>query len=211
MHQWFRGASKELLQRVLLRGGFVWRLARPTSAVALTFDDGPHPEYTPQVLDMLARHQVKATFFMVGRNVDRYPQLVQRMVREGHAVGGHSYEHTVITVQTPDALAADLSRCRDAIRSAVGVDADLFRPPKGEVNLSSIRRVCRLGYKLIHWTKTYGDYQQDGVEPLLARMKKQPPAGGDVLLFHDHNPHTVSALDQQIPCWQSAGLTFETL
>jgi peptidoglycan-N-acetylglucosamine deacetylase len=211
MHQWFRDASKELLQRVVLPGGFVWRLARPTRDVALTFDDGPHPQYTAAVLDMLARHKVKATFFMVGHNVDKYPELVRRMVAEGHSVGGHSYDHTVITTQTPEALDADLRRCREAIQRAAQVDSNLFRPPKGEVNFVSIRRVCQLGYRLVHWTKTHADYQQDGVEPLLARMNAQPPVGGDILLFHDHNPNTVAALEQQIPRWQSAGLSFASL
>jgi hypothetical protein len=71
--------------------------------------------------------------------------------------------------------------------------------------------VCLLGYRLVHWTKSYADYQQDGVAPLLARMRAQPPRGGDILLFHDHNPHTVAALEQQIPRWRDVGLSFANL
>lgn len=211
MQQWLRNASKELLQRAVLRGGFVWRLSTAERRIALTFDDGPHPEYTPAVLDLLARLDVRATFFLVGRNVDRHPLHVARMVREGHAVGGHSYDHTVITSQTAAALADDLARCAGAIRRAAQVETTLFRPPKGDVDLASMRRVCRLGYRLVHWTRTYSDFQQDGTLPLLARMNDQPPAAGDIVLLHDHNSHTVAALADQIPRWRAAGFDFCTL
>lgn len=211
MHQWTRDLGKELLQQVVLPGRFIWRLAPASRDIALTFDDGPNPQYTPAVLDLLARLGVKATFFMVGRRVDRHPQLVRRMVGEGHSIGGHSYDHTVITTQSPDRLAADLGQCRAAMRAAADVDSDLFRPPKGEVNFSSIRRVCHLGYRLVHWTKTYGDYKQDSVSALLGRIDNQPPAGGDILLFHDHNPYTVAALAWEIPRWKKAGFSFRSL
>lgn len=211
MHRWLRDTGKDVLQRVVLRRRFMWRLGPGSREVALTFDDGPHPQYTPAVLDLLARLGVKATFFMVGEKVDAHPHIVRRIVDEGHCVGGHSYDHTVITTQSPQALAADLDKCRSAIRRAAGIDSDLFRPPKGEVNLASMRLVCRLGYRLVHWTRTYGDYRQDGVVPLLQRMQAQPPERGDILLFHDHNPHTVVALAQQIPRWQASGLTFGAL
>ncbi|MEO6712643.1 MAG: polysaccharide deacetylase family protein [Mycobacteriales bacterium] len=189
----------------------MWRLSTAERRIALTFDDGPHPEYTPAVLDLLARLDVRATFFVVGRNVDRHPLQVERMVREGHAVGGHSYDHTVITSQTAEALADDLTRCADAIRRAGHVDSNLFRPPKGDVDLASMRRVCRLGYRLVHWTRTYSDFQQDGTMPLLARMNEQPPSAGDIVLLHDHNSHTVAALADQIPRWRAAGFGFCTL
>src|SRR5690606_16332590 len=156
--------------RIVLRDRFIWRLGSDSPRVALTFDDGPHPQYTPAVLELLARLGLKATFFLVGEKVDRHPEIVRRIVEEGHCVGGHSYDHTVITTQSPQALAADLARCRASIDRAAGVDSDLFRPPKGEVDLASMRRVCRLGYRLVHWTRTYGDYRQDGVSPLLERM-----------------------------------------
>lgn len=211
MHEWLRNAGKDVLQRVVLRRGFIWRLAPASRGVALTFDDGPHPQYTPAVLDLLAQMQVKATFFMVGEKVDRHPEIVRRIAREGHCVAGHSYDHTVITAQSPAGLAADLHKCRDAIRRAAGVDSDLFRPPKGEVDIRSLRLVYRLGYRLVHWTKTYGDYRQDGAAPLLQRMRAQPPEPGDILLFHDHNPHTVAALAEQVPRWHESGLTFGAL
>ena len=209
MRELLRNASKELLQRLVLRESFAWRMR--ASEVALTFDDGPHPEFTARLLDVLAKHRVKATFFVVGEHVDRHPQLARRIVEEGHAIGGHSYDHTVITSQSAQALASDMMRCRESIRRAANVDSILFRPPKGEVSFSALMRLKRLGYRVIHWSRTYSDYRQDGTEALLGRMRQHAPNGGDILLFHDHNPFTVQALAAEIPVWQQRGLKFATL
>ena len=204
-----RSLSKDVLQHAVFPGRFLWRLPRPD--IGLTFDDGPHPEHTPAMLDMLARAGVRATFFVVGREVEKHPELARRIVAEGHGIGGHSYDHTVITSLDAGALVDDLANCRRVIREATGLDSGLMRPPKGEVSLRSIRTVCRAGYTLVHWTKTYSDYKQDGVAALTARIDAAPPMAGDILLFHDHNAHTVSALDSKLPQWQAGGLQFVPL
>ena len=206
-----RSLSKDLLQQAVFPGRFLWRLPKAGGAVALTFDDGPHPEHTPAMLDMLARAGVRATFFVVGREVEKHPEVARRIVAEGHGIGGHSYDHTVITTLSSAALVADLAHCRQVIRTATGLDTGLFRPPKGEVSLASIRTVCRAGYTLVHWTRTYSDYRQDGVAALLGRIDTAPPIARDVLLFHDHNAFTVEALASRLPHWRAAGLAFESL
>jgi peptidoglycan/xylan/chitin deacetylase (PgdA/CDA1 family) len=206
-----RSLSKDLLQRAVFPGRFLWRLPKADGAVALTFDDGPHPEHTPAMLDELARAGVRATFFVVGREVEKYPEVARRIVAEGHGIGGHGYDHTVITTLAPAALVDDLAHCRRVIREATGLDTGLFRPPKGEVDLASIRTVCRAGYTMVHWTRTYSDYRQDGRDALLKRIDASPPIAGDVLLFHDHNVHSVQALASRLPQWQAAGLEFRPL
>jgi peptidoglycan/xylan/chitin deacetylase (PgdA/CDA1 family) len=204
-----RTLSKDLLQQVVFPGRFLWRMPKP--AIALTFDDGPHPGHTPAMLDALARTGTRATFFVVGREVEKYPEVARRIVAEGHGIGGHSYDHTVITSLDVAALVDDLGHCRRVIRDATGLDTGLFRPPKGEVSLRSIRTVCRAGYTLVHWTRTYSDYKQDGVEALTRRIDASPPIAGDILLFHDHNAHTVRALESKLPNWRSNGLQFASL
>ena len=204
-----RTLSKDLLQQVVFPGRFLWRMPKP--AIALTFDDGPHPEHTPAMLDALARAGVHATFFVVGREVEKYPEVARRIVAEGHGIGGHSYDHTVITTLDAAALVDDLGHCRRVIRDATGLDSGLMRPPKGEVSIRSIRTVCQAGYTLVHWTRTYSDYKQDGVAALTGRLDAHPPVPGDVLLFHDHNAFTVQALASRLPQWQSAGLHFGPL
>jgi len=206
-----RALSKDLLQQAVFPDRFLWRLPKPRRAIALTFDDGPHPEHTPAMLDVLARAGVRATFFVVGREVEKHPEVARRIVAEGHGIGGHSYDHTVMTTLNDAALVDDLAHCRRVIREATGLDTGLFRPPKGEVSLRSIRTVCRAGYTLVHWTKTYSDNRQDGVEPLTHRIDAEPPIAGDVLLFHDHNLFTVRALDSKLPQWRAVGMEFAPL
>jgi peptidoglycan/xylan/chitin deacetylase (PgdA/CDA1 family) len=206
-----RNAAKDALQGLVFPGRFVWRLPAASRSVALTFDDGPHPDWTPRTLDMLAQAGVKATFFLIGREAEKYPEIVRRIVAEGHAVGGHSYDHTVITARTPQGLVADLDHCREAIARAGGTATRLFRPPKGEVSFGAIRTVCRAGYTLVHWSKTFSDYRKDGTAALLERIERLSARSGDILLFHDHNAHTVEALGVAIPRWRDAELRFEVL
>src|SRR5476649_2886539 len=101
-----RRLSKDVFQSVLFPGRFVWRLPNRSGAVALTFDDGPHPVHTPAMLDMLAQSGVRATFFVIGREVEKYPEIARRIVDEGHGIGGHSQEHNVITTLSRTALVA---------------------------------------------------------------------------------------------------------
>lgn len=206
-----RGAAKDALQSLVYPGRFLWRLPARSGAIALTFDDGPDPEWTAPLLDLLSAQGTLATFFLVGQAVERHPDLVRRIVQAGHAVGGHSYDHTVITGRSRAALATDLARCRRAISDACGVDTVLFRPPKGRVDWRSIRAVCAEGYRLVHWSRTYSDYRRDGTAALLARIQAGGTSPGDILLFHDNNAYTLGALEQAIPAWRARSLRFECL
>lgn len=209
MVPWLRNLGKEFLQTLYLRERFLWRLPAETrNTIGLTFDDGPDPSYTPATLDLLARYNVKATFFLVGGNVELHPHLARAIVEQGHALGGHTYSHRVIVKLPRQELADELVRCRQAIQKATGVDTILFRPPRGQMDFASVRFIARLGYKLVHWSKTYSDYQRDGTERLLHRINDNPVRNRDILLFHDTNPYTIEALSSVIPEWQSCGFSF---
>ena len=212
MIPWIRNLSKEFLQNFYLRKNFMWRLPGDArNAIGLTFDDGPDPKYTPAMLDLLARLDVKATFFVIGNNVERHPRLVRDIVEQGHAVGGHTQTHRVIVQLSHRLLEDELRQCRTVIQDATGVDTRLFRPPRGQVSFASVRRVAQLGYRLVHWSKTFSDYQCDNTEYLVKRIQQGAVRGRDILLFHDTNPHTVEALTEAIPQWQSGGFVFHRL
>lgn len=211
MTPFIRDAGKSLLQRYYGSDCFLWRLPPAQPSVALTFDDGPDPSHTPAVLDLLAATQTKATFFVIGEKVDRYPDLVRRIAEAGHGLGGHTFTHSEITRLSESELDAELSRCRRAIRGACGIDTRLFRPPRGKMSLASLRRTGSLGYCLVHWSKTYSDYRQDGIEPLLARLSENSPVARDILLFHDHNADTAAALACLLPDWKGRGMSFVPL
>lgn len=211
MHPLLRDAGKSLTRVLLGPDGFQWRLSQAGRQIGLTFDDGPDPEYTPPLLDLLARHHLVASFFVIGDKARAHPQIVRRIVADGHALGGHTSSHQVIPGRARSDLAADLGQCRQLLADIGGRDTRLFRPPKGEMDLRSARDVAALGYRIVHWTRTYSDYQRDGLAPLLARMSAAPPQPRDIVLLHDHNPFTIAALAQLIPRWQADGLGFATV
>jgi len=210
MRALLRDAAKEGLH-ALLGGRFRWRLPADSAAIALTFDDGPDPDHTPAMLQLLAAHDVKATFFVIGRNVARFPDLVRRIAGEGHALGGHTFDHREIPGLAPAELESELRTCRAAIQDAAKVDTLLFRPPRGRMSLRSLMRVASLGYATVHWTRTYSDYHRDGTEALSRRMTEAPARSRDIVLLHDHNPYTALALAGAIPRWKSQGLGFRCL
>ncbi len=159
-------------------------LARETNAVALTFDDGPDPQFTPQVLDVLAAHGVRATFFLVGRRVRSHPELVRRMISEGHAVGSHTWSHPrPWTIGGLDTL-REYRAGRRAVEEVAGHPVRLFRPPKGY--LTGRIAIAALATRLETWLWTVDPEDwQPGVtaDQLLDRLAGLEP--GDVVLLHD--------------------------
>lgn len=206
-----RNTGKAVLQRLYSPQRFLWRLPAAQAGVALTFDDGPDPVHTVALLDLLAEHGVKASFFVIGEKVPQHAALLRRMAQEGHALGGHTWRHQDIVGQSAAQLALDLQRCRLAIHAASGVDTLLFRPPRGRLDAAALHHVCQLRYCLVHWTTSYGDYQRDGAQRLLGRMRANPPVARDIVLLHDHNEHTLAVLKILLPQWLAAGLVFVTL
>jgi peptidoglycan/xylan/chitin deacetylase (PgdA/CDA1 family) len=205
-----RSLSKNCLQYGLFRRSFLWRL--PTGkAAALTFDDGPDPDRTPRILEVLARHAVKATFFVVGERVRRYPGVLSQVIAEGHAVASHTDTHQVMTEIDSDTLSQELAACRKSIADVTGIDTMLVRPPKGRLDLRSLRRAGALGYRIVHWSVTYSDYLNDGVDPLYRRMQARAPGARDIVLMHDNLEHTPAALARALPEWLGEGRSFVSL
>ena len=202
--------GKSVLQDFLIRDAFLWRL-RQREECALTFDDGPHPVHTPAILDLLASHQIKATFFVVGETAARAPELLRRIAAEGHALGSHTLTHREFPSLGARELQHELDGCRDLIAQHTGVQTRLVRPPRGRMSLRSLRQVARSGYTLVHWSKTFSDYLQDGVAPLLARMRARQLRARDIALLHDTNAYTVEALRSILPEWRARGLSFRTI
>lgn len=173
------------------------RLDHASDAVALTFDDGPHPVYTPRVLDELAARRIPATFFVVGRRVREHPQLVQRMLDEGHAVGSHSDTHPEPWTPGLRALTADYRRGRLTLEAVTGAPVELFRPPMGYLDVRGTAAIRLASVRPFLWTIDPRDWEP-GVRPaqLLERLGRL--AARDVVLFHDaiEGPLAPAALDR---------------
>jgi peptidoglycan-N-acetylglucosamine deacetylase len=175
--------------------------------LCLTFDDGPHPEWTPRILDVLAAHDVRATFFVIGAHAERHPTILRRMLDEGHAVGCHTYRHDSIAWAGPTAFLRDLERTSGAI-SPCGGHSRLFRPPRGHMAPWNIVALRAAGVPVVLWSFDSRDYACGSTAELRRSLDAWVPGGGDILLFHDDSRATAEALDGFILRIREAGLTF---
>ena len=160
--------------------GVVWRGNIRKRCVYLTFDDGPVPEVTPQLLDLLREEGVHATFFMVGQKAFEYPELKQRVLDEGHVIGNHTYNHlkgTLYPVGTYMENVAKADKVLDGTR--------LFRPPYGRLGWREKLRLRRLGYKIILWDVLTHDYDKNYSAERIIDIVKRYTRNGSIINFHD--------------------------
>ena len=180
--------------------------------VAITFDDGPHPDFTPRLLDTLKERQVHATFFLVGRNAAAYPHLVRRMVEEGHEVANHTWAHPLLTGYGTEGVESQLRRAHDAITKGGGVEPLTYRPPYGGVRLSQRRTIQeRFGYPTILWDVDPLDWQpprsvQKVYDRVLAATKP-----GSIILLHDIHETTVDAMPATLDALIARGFQMVTV
>lgn len=152
--------------------------------VALTFDDGPSP-HTAEVLDILARSQVKATFFVIGQNVERHPDLARRIVAEGHAIGNHTYSHPLwAAAETPGRVAQELDDAAAAIQEATGIYPTLFRPPHGWRSPWMVHLAHRKDYLVVTWSVSPDDWRRPSPQVVVGRVLRQVQPGA-IILLHD--------------------------
>jgi peptidoglycan/xylan/chitin deacetylase (PgdA/CDA1 family) len=188
------------------------RLVRGNPArheLALTFDDGPHISTTPRLLDILKQHDVKATFFVVGKMVDLHPELVQREAAEGHEVANHTYHHYRLPGLPSAKLHDELQEGSEAIRRALGSPTRLFRPPGGEYDDNVIDMCRQLHYIMVLWTDDPGDYRLSSAQKV-ANLTRKETSDGAVILLHDGIESTMEALPELIKYWRAKGFHFVT-
>lgn len=152
--------------------------------VAITFDDGPDPLYTPAILDILAQHNVKATFFMVGRHVEKYPEIARRIVAEGHDIGNHTHTHRSLVPLSPLRVKEEIIHCEFVIEQVTGKRPHLFRPPRGVYSQVVRDIVKERNYILCLWSISSQDWREISSREVASKILSQV-CGGDILLFHD--------------------------
>jgi peptidoglycan/xylan/chitin deacetylase (PgdA/CDA1 family) len=192
--------------------------------LALTYDDGPNPRWTPELLDLLAEHGVKATFFVVGKYVEREPELVRRTIAEGHAVGNHTYSHTSIFRLSKEEIASELARCAAAVTGAgcefsEVPEGKLCRPPYGRKRPAALRAVRAEGYVPVLWSVTCWDWSKRATADTIWRHARKQTRGGDVILLHDgcnvamgwDRSHSIEATDRILTRWKGQGMRFVTV
>jgi peptidoglycan-N-acetylglucosamine deacetylase len=180
-------------------------------SVCLTFDDGPHARHTARILDVLQAHDVPATFFVIGKAAEAAPQLLQRIVHEGHCLAHHSYSHSDPTETSARQLSAEIHRTQAVFERAVRRTSRLFRPPHGKLTVGKFFRVWLGGQSVVLWNRDPKDFSLASAADVISQFEAMPLGGGDVVLLHDNVGHTADALPELIANVRSRGLGFEII
>jgi peptidoglycan-N-acetylglucosamine deacetylase len=179
--------------------------------IAMTFDDGPSAALTPKLLDILAAHHMKATFFVIGENVAQHPEIVARAAREGHEIGNHSWSHPNLAKMSDDGVRHQLSRTDDAIKSAIGTRPTLLRPPYGSITVREKRWIHgEFGYQIILWDVDPYDWKRPGPAVVRNRILKETRPGS-IVLSHDIHPGTIEAMPSTFDELEAKGFKFVTV
>lgn len=180
-------------------------------ALYLTFDDGPNAGHTGRLLDVLAANQAKATFFLLGEQVEKHPDIVRRIVDGGHQLGNHSYDHPRFTRIPHHQQLKQIERTEQLLTAIDGKHEHRFRPPSGRFPLSLLVHFAVNRSSIAYWSYDSLDYQHKSAEQLVAIMRGQPPRAGDIILLHDDSEATLDALEVMLPEWREAGFELRTL
>jgi peptidoglycan/xylan/chitin deacetylase (PgdA/CDA1 family) len=198
------------------RGDVVWDVPSDDKLVALTFDDGPDPDDTPRILDLLKQYDAKATFFTIGNKVLRYPELARREAAEGHELANHTYTHPLLGSRSSNSqISREISDTQRAILSVTGRNARLFRPPGGVFNgkVLEVSKKNNLQMVLWSWHQDTRDWARPGVNRIVQRMLRNT-RNGDIILMHDYvdgSSQTVDALIRVLPEFQRRGYRMVTV
>ncbi len=193
-----------------------WKKQQEHPTVALTFDDGPHRTYTPQILDILKRYNAHATFFVLGSLAKARPDLIRRISAQGHEIGIHTWRHARLTRLTAAQIRADISRCAAVLAPIIGAGGPRprwVRPPYGAINSSVRRTLQEMGYRVAMWSVDPDDWRRPGAEAIYRRVMARV-RDGSIVLMHDgggNRSQTVAALARIVPELQSRGYRLVTM
>jgi peptidoglycan/xylan/chitin deacetylase (PgdA/CDA1 family) len=182
---WSAPALAPLVPPLCRALGIPRTLPADAGGVALTFDDGPHPDGTPVLLDMLGEANTRVTFFLVGEQVERWPSIAERIALEGHVVALHGYRHRNMLRLTPSAVERDLDHGAEVVESATGLRPLLYRPPYGIFSPPGLGIARRRGFELLLWSRWGHDWRGSRPPERIAAEATRELARGDVLLLHD--------------------------
>jgi len=190
---------------------------RGSKQIALTYDDGPNDPHTMKLLDVLAKHGVRATFFMIGHYVQQRPDIARAVAQAGHVVGNHTFTHPLLIFKSAEQTRTELVKCRSALQDAIGEHSNLFRPPFGGRRPATLRVARSLGLETVMWNVTGYDWNAPPAAVIEKKVARQM-RGGDVILLHDgghlamgaDRGQTVIATDSLIHQYKDQGYEFVT-
>jgi len=192
---------KSIVQR-LSGDRIAWRVNDRQKTLRLTFDDGPHPVYTPLVMDILEKYGIRGTFFLVGKDVVQYPDIVRQIVNRGHQVGNHSYSHRIELKKGISNFDEEIRRCNEAIFDATGISCRLFRPPWGIITTRLAFYCIYNGIQMLEWSFDSEDFKHELHRGITGAES------GDIILLHDDASLVLEILKNDIPILLDKGFIF---
>lgn len=196
-------------------GAIVWEANVQEKLLALTFDDGPSPTFTEKILDLLTKYNAKGTFFVMGKQAEKYPNIILREFREGHEIGNHTYNHREVNKMSSEELKKDLEHAHQVIFRIIGKDMRVFRPTSGFYDEKIVRVAKLLNYKVVIWTWGQDSRDWTGISgQIIASRILSTVKPGNIILFHDRggdHSNTVRALEILLPTLTNQGYQFTTV
>lgn len=185
---------KNLLKKAVyyIFSSFLIRIGKQ-GYIYITFDDGPHPENTPKILDVLDKYDSKATFFMLGHEMEKYPEIVKDVISRGHTLGYHSYDHSSMKAISASAIFQDLNYAK-VLSKKFNYNIKIYRPPYGDLSIAGIIWIIFNNWKIIMWSKDSRD-SFDSKDDVVANVSTNKLSGGEILLFHDDYTNTAEILN----------------
>ena len=186
---------------------------REEHAIALTFDDGPHPIYTDKILDVLERYDIKATFFAIGINAENYPAPLLRAHKEGHEIGNHTYNHKNLRNMKYEDMHREVTSATEKIYDLIDYGVNLIRPPQGAMSAQFLSLAEELGYRIVLWDVDTRDWAGESAEKMAQNILENTD-NGDIILLHDYHLHaenTIRTLETVIPLLLERGFRFVTV
>lgn len=181
--------------------------------IALTFDDGPHPSYTEEILDVLRENGVRATFFVIGENAEKRTELIKEIADGGHEIGNHTFDHVTLRNKTEDEIEEEILGAEKSVLDAAGLRTRVLRPPEGKYSENVVKAAEKLGYSVVLWSVDTRDWAHRSAESI-TRAVLDNVTSGDIILCHDFisgESHTAEALSKLIPELKRRGFAFVTV
>ncbi|MFY7936266.1 MAG: polysaccharide deacetylase family protein [Flavobacterium sp.] len=193
----------------------VWNIPNTENSIYLTFDDGPTPEITERVLEILDNHHIKATFFCIGDNVRKHSEIVQKIISKQHSVGNHTYSHLKGWKTSTKSYISNTEACEIKLNSLFKIrNSKLFRPPYGKITPWQSYKLRKLGYKIIMWDVLSKDYDASiSAEKCYENVIKNV-SSGSIIVFHDSNKakeNVLNSLEKTIETLKNKGFNFEKI
>ena len=193
---------------------YVWNIPNAENKIYLTFDDGPTPEITDWVLDQLTKYNIKATFFCIGKNIEKYPTIFSKVINEGHSIGNHTFNHLNGWQTSIEDYLENFKLCETAICNLQSATCTLFRPPYGKIKRTQAKKISQLGYKIIMWDVLSADFDttispEKCLENVLENVKS-----GSIIVFHDSIkafPNLKYTLPKTLEILSKRGFVFEKM